>query len=292
MTKLSLNIKAGEKKYSTSIFIILIIFAFIFINSKHTSAEVIQKYKTGYINWSSGKIYSSGSAKFIPNTPDSPKIQRLAVFKAKKNARENLYKILMTVNIDSGTDLRSLMTIMPIFRILIQNFFKPVIEIPTHTYKRNKKIFKISLPLTGNNNLTSFILNLYPIRRVFPKPPTHVLAAYHHTGLVIDLRDFKFRPSFSTKIFDEKKRLIYDPSFVNKERYIRMGHIQFVSSLTSPRLPKRAGKRFLYIFPKSIKGKYSTDIILYNKDVTRLLSSYITRKNLKKCRVVVICKSF
>ena len=57
------------------------------------------------------------------------------------------------------------------------------------------------------------------------------------------------------------------------------------------RVTARVGSRFMLTVAKKTHGPLDTDLVLFDADSDRLLASPVTRDQLRRCRVVVLCKS-
>lgn len=262
--------------------------------------HVWQRVGAGAVDWTSFTVHISTETPFMPDHPDSPQQKTVVLAKARLLARKVLYQTLLRINLDNGSALDSTVAENDRLQEALQNRLLAgiqFVEPPAVTGKATITM-RLALPLKGKGRLLESLLPLFPHNRLIPQTKL-TNAVYNYSGLVLDARHLAFNPSLATRLLDESGRVLYGPSFTNRDRFVQAGHILFLSRLTSPRVKQRAGQRFFYAHAKELKPasslknrwKYGTDLVLFQHDARRLLASDSTRRRIRNCAVVVLCRS-
>jgi hypothetical protein len=255
--------------------------------------DVIQQTKQGHINWSKMTLYSEAAAPWQRLAADAQARRGPAKVAVQQQALGSLFRILHQLPVDGSTSIQSLSAADEgEMATHLQNMVpeRAFPWLPFHV-KENTVRMGLSLSLSGTDGLLTLLTNHYPLYELPPLPRGQIRAAFHHSGVVIDARHLPFIPALGTRVFNASGELVYGITHTDRTVYVEDGHILYLSDPRDPRLGLRAGSRFLLMVAKNTRGTSRTDLELFDADSDRMLASSITRDHLRRCRVVVLCKS-
>lgn len=254
--------------------------------------NVTEQGSAGQLNWSLMHASARGTAAIDKDALDYPLRLQHAYQAAREHARQQLYRTLLAIRIDSRLDLRQLLADTPEMRHRLQNFIfrQAYEEIPP--YRDGERVLTVCrIRLTGRGSLYELFPEIYPFFKVPPPTTYSYKGGYHYTGLVIDARHLPLRLSAGLSLYNDKGTLLYNPAFTDRRLFTAYGHLQFLTRLDHPQLKKRAGERFLYIHAARLAENAATDLVLNSRDADLILSSPTLAPALKNCRVVVLATS-
>lgn len=256
---------------------------------------VLEKVKRhhGVVDWTRLTISTTGTAPVNRDSSRYPLELQIAYSRARRNARQRLYMMLLEFRVDDRRDIRQLLADNPGMRNRLQNHIYQQAREVVPPYRRGRAVHtRASIRLTGSEGLYSLFPELYPFFRVLPDTVFLYRGGYHYTGLVIDARHLPLKPSSGLRIFNEKGLLIFSPAFTRRSLFRNRGHLQYLTGLGSPLLKRRVGVRYLYFLAKSLRPgtPAGSDIVVHDRDGDRILSSKTLHDAVKQCRVVVLCK--
>jgi len=168
----------------------------------------------------------------------------------------------------------------------IINYYNCDIEIENKKIHQNFLSLKSTLVLRGNNNLISMLYTELG-GEDFPEY-TDGSPEVEFTGLLIDLRDHQFNPSLFPKIQNEYGADLFNKFMVHPASVQEIGMVGYYSNPKDPNLIKRIGKNPYKLYPIQITGKNKTNIILPYEEGKKILSSSITKRNLKLCKIAIL----
>jgi len=253
--------------------------------------HMIEQNKKSTIDWTEKSIFSTGIAPFsINKVREHHKNNRAAL----RDAKKEFVKAIISIFINSESSVKIAMQYKANWMDQIINVLpkKSKIFIPP-TSKHGITTVTQKTLLTGSGSFLNMISNFYPIKKVFPPPFNRINHVTDYSGIVIDCRNHtNFKPAIGLKIYSEDGEIIYSPAFTKRNIFIRQGHITYYNKPKANLLKKIVGTNFLYIIPKSLKGSNNSDIVLYNRDIDKFISSKKTLKELTECKLVIIANSF
>lgn len=142
--------------------------------------------------------------------------------------------------------------------------------------------------LIGEKGLMNY-LNLSYDTEKFPEyPPIPVSEAY--SGLIVDARHLEMNPSLFPKILTDKGLEIYSVNLVNKNFAIDNGFVIYSNDPIKAMKDPRVGENPYFIVATNVIGKNKTQVTIPTKEAIKILSSKDTKKNLKKCKVIILLR--
>ncbi|WCL48019.1 hypothetical protein [Leptospira sp. GIMC2001] len=264
------------------------------------SADVLIKDFFGAIsNWTNFKLevetkeelqrisIDDGSENLDSETVSSLNHARTNAYqRAKKDNRQKLNRALEKITIDENYNLGEYMDENPNLREKIIHYYNAEPEIEKKKYEKNFLYLKSQLHFLGKNNLISkFYSELggeeFPILNDNLPPVAF-------TGLVIDARDFKLNPAIFPKIQNEYGADIFNKRIAHPASVQEFGMILYLSDPKSKLLEKRVGNNPYWTVPIGVTGKNKTNLTVSYEVALKILSSTITQKNLKLCKIVIL----
>jgi hypothetical protein len=142
--------------------------------------------------------------------------------------------------------------------------------------------------LIGSKGLLNY-LNIEYDTENFPEfPETPVFETY--SGLIVDARHLEANPSLFPRILTDKGLEVYSVSQVNKNSAIDNGFVIYLSDpIKAMKYPRIGNNPYLVVATNAI-GKNRTQFIIPTKEASKILSSKDSRKNLKKCKVIILLR--
>jgi hypothetical protein len=142
--------------------------------------------------------------------------------------------------------------------------------------------------LIGSKGLLNY-LDIEYDRENFPEFPA-IPVAEDYSGLIIDARHLEANPSLFPKILTDKGLEIYSTALVNKNFAIDNGFVVYMSDPIKAMKNSRVGENPYLVVATNATGKYKTQLTIPSKEATKLLAGKETRKNLKKCKVIILLR--
>jgi hypothetical protein len=255
--------------------------------------DVLMTGTSQVFNWTTLSLSTSLALPWQPAALDAAEKRVPIAEHLRRMVLASLQKNLLSLPIDGDVSVQDLMLDQEnTFSYEVQNFIPELAytSLPFHD-KDGMARMGMEISLRGRSGFLSMLSNHFPLYEVPPLPRGQTRAVFHHSGLVVDARHLPFQPALGTRIFNASGDLVYGVAYTDRTVYVEDGHILFLSEHDDPRVTARAGSRFLLMVAKDVRGPLSTDLVLFDADSDRILASAITRSHLKRCRVVVICKS-
>ncbi|MDR2734272.1 MAG: hypothetical protein LBC99_06440 [Spirochaetota bacterium] len=254
------------------------------------SGDVLEQSAQSMINWTSLSLRAQVSIPWQPLEQDAAEKRISIASLAKTRALADLYTTLLALPVDGGVRVRDLMD-SDDFSRSIQNFIPELAttSLPFHS-QNGRAEMGLEISLLGQFGFLSMFSNHFPIYALPPPPRGQTRAVFHHSGIIVDARHLPFQPALGTRILNASGDLVYSIAYTDRTIYVQDGHILFLSDPTDPRVVMRAGTRFFLVVAKDTMG--AGDLVLFDADSDHILASSVTRTQLKRCRVVVLCNSF
>lgn len=255
------------------------------------SGDVLEQSASSVINWTSLSLRAQVSVPWQPLEQDASE-KRLAIASLVRiRALTGLYKTLLALPVDGNVRVGDLAAAdTGDFSRTIQNFIpeSATTTLPFHS-RNGKAEMGLEINLLGQFGFLSMFSNHFPIYSLPPPPRGQTRAVFHHSGIIVDARHLPFQPALGTRILNASGDLVYSIAYTDRTIYVQDGHILFLSDPADPRVTSRAGSRFFLVVAKDVSG--TSDLVLFDADSDHILASSVTRTQLKRCRVVVLCNS-
>ncbi len=153
-------------------------------------------------------------------------------------------------------------------------------------YVQDNVLLDSSLKLLGKNGLISYIDFKYNTE-IFPEfLEKKNFSTY--SGLILDARHLNFEPSLFPKILTDKGLEIYSNLFVDKNSVIEKGMVLYLKDPKVAMLHKRVNENPYFLLALNVIDKVNLSIS--TNDAIKILSNEETKKNLKKCKVIILVK--
>jgi len=285
-----------ETRNQVKIFLMIL---FSFFMSYQIDAQVLRKDFFGsVVNWSDYSIFVESKEEIPKILVESDLIQSEFGFynlsdsrnysykRAKSSNRSKLNRSLENLYFDENYTIGEWMDQDSNLKSKIINYYNGDIEIENKKIHQNFLSLKSTLVLRGNNNLISMLYTELG-GEDFPEY-TDGSPEVEFTGLLIDLRDHQFNPSLFPKIQNEYGADLFNKFMVHPASVQEIGMVGYYSNPKDPNLIKRIGKNPYKLYPIQITGKNKTNIILPYEEGKKILSSSITKRNLKLCKIAIL----
>jgi hypothetical protein len=109
-----------------------------------------------------------------------------------------------------------------------------------------------------------------------------------YTGVIINTLNIDAKPALAPKIYSEDGSLVYGMSKIQSDGVITQGIVGYNRSLADAKANPRVGKNPLIINAIKVKGRYSTDLILDDKDARSLEQVGGSNGIFDNCKVVIV----
>ncbi|HMW05726.1 MAG TPA: hypothetical protein PK079_05980 [Leptospiraceae bacterium] len=142
--------------------------------------------------------------------------------------------------------------------------------------------------LLGSKGLMNYLMINYDTEKFPEFMEIPVPEAY--TGLIIDARHLDANPALFPRIFTDKGLEIYSMSLVNKNFAIDNGFVIYMSDPIKAMKHQRVGENPYLVVATNVIGKNKTGYTIPTKEATKILATKETKKNLKKCKVIIVLR--
>ena len=250
--------------------------------------EMIQKTKTGTINWSTGAIQARGSSKPVD---ESPEARTAAMQDARKKACHNLLETIRLVRINSATMVLNNMGIDEKTANNVETLVKDAAVVDT-VYLADGTIEE-TVQLQMRDELATLLLpkNIQQFETI-NFIATGDLAFRDtddvYTGLVVDAKGLNATPAMAPKIIDENGQEIFGSSYVSREFAIQQGMIAYSRDVKAASENSRVAGHPLVVEGMKVTGAGLSDIVISSTDAALIKGSPENLLVLKKCRVMIV----
>ncbi|TGN08312.1 hypothetical protein [Leptospira ilyithenensis] len=210
----------------------------------------------------------------------------LARKKAKEKLRMRLSQRIESLFLNSDYTLFEYSGSNPSVRTRINSFISE--EKETYDFQPKKNILesKASLHLATKQGLLAYLPMEYGTEEIPVFNESVLPVAF--SGLVVDARHLDLRQSLFPKIQSDRGLDIYSPVYVKESYAIETGYVIYRTDNNERYLEKRVGKNPFFVLALGLAGKNQTDLILPSDEVAKLLSHPDSRKNLTRCKVMIL----
>lgn len=270
----------------------------------NSSAELIELFPAGQINWTKGVVTAKGAADPQTNAHEATDNGELVSDRAKQQATYNVIDTLMRLRVDNQ---RCASNLFQTHREAL-----PKVE----EMARAAKVLHIDKDPSGREEIHmqmsiygGFAQLMLPveIRQVEPIKPLNGQTNRHdfhntginatdavieqgaYTGLIVDARGTGAKPSMVPVLRDEKGQVVFGPAYVSREFAVQHGICQYIRWMGDEwsKWPRVAPK------PLLVKGLRTDrpggcNIVISNSDASTLRGASSHVAFLKQCRVVIV----
>ncbi|PJZ82491.1 hypothetical protein [Leptospira meyeri] len=145
---------------------------------------------------------------------------------------------------------------------------------------------KASLPLKGKDGILAHIPFEYGTESV-PEFSEEVVPV-EFSGLVVDARHLNLKHALFPKIQTDRGLDIYSPLYVKEAYAMETGYIVYREEQLGKGIEAKVGKNPYFVLALATAGKNQTDLVIPTDEAAKLLSHPESRKNLTRCRVLIL----
>ncbi len=293
------------------IFFIPVIILFFSSNICY-SKDLIQNFKTGKINWTTGLVIAWGNGYASKGITDMRLAREFAKKEAILDARRNLIEIIKSVRLDSKVSIEDIaknwdLTEENIKRttydskiktdFLPDNRAKATVELKIYgkladsvyffsPEKEEAKSDKTMLSFPGGKSKETF--ERKKEGEFLTKESKTGKEESLYSGVIIDARNLEAEPALFPKIFNEREELIYSYTKVEYPYAMEQGMVRYERDLNSAQKDVRVKPRPLVIRAIRVKGEEKTDIVINDGDAKKLMNEEKTGGFLKQGKVIIV----
>ncbi|OGL47813.1 MAG: hypothetical protein A2W05_08415 [Candidatus Schekmanbacteria bacterium RBG_16_38_10] len=296
-------------------FLIIFFIPFIiFFSSNNTcySKDLIQNFKTGKINWTTGVVIAWGNGYASKEITDVRLARELAKKEAILDARRNLIKIIKSVRLDSKVSIEDIVKNWDITEdnikrttydskvktdFLPDNRAKATVELKIYgkladsvyffsPEKEEKKSDKTMLSFSRGKSEETF--ERKKEKEFLTKESKTGKEESLYSGIIIDARNLEAEPALFPKIFNEREELIYSYTKVEYPYVMEQGMVKYERDLKNAQKDVRVKPRPLVIRAIGVRGEGKTDIVINDGDAKKLMNEEKTGGFLKQGKVVIL----
>ncbi|MEJ2154224.1 MAG: hypothetical protein P8X96_02730 [Desulfobacteraceae bacterium] len=271
-----------------------------------TSADLIEHFSSGQINWTQGLVTAIG--EISAQEVDGMDMRQKGIDLAFRRAARNAYETLLQLRIDDQQSGASLFAEDPYTRSKIMDMAAESKILHMNWSPSGDGTLYVQMSLYGGFSqfvLPSDIRQVQPIKPLngkvhtpdFPDQPSdrhnEIAEPEHYTGLIVDARGTGAKPSMVPLLLNENGVEVFGPAYVSREYAVQHGICQYIRITNGswPSLPRVAPK------PLVVKGlktdpQGSCRIVISNADASRLRGSSSHLEFLKQCRVIIVLDKF
>lgn len=153
-------------------------------------------------------------------------------------------------------------------------------------FQKDNVILEERINLLGRNGVMNYIQLPFDSEK-FPEFEQEKYPV-PYTGLIIDARHLKAKPVLLPRIVTDAGLEIYSPYLVSKYYAIDRGMVAYLQDPMKAMKHRRVGDKPFFTIASDTYGENQTGYTIATEDAIRLLSASSTRKNLKRCRVIIL----
>ena len=265
------------------------------------TADFLERFPTGSINWTRGVITASGSASHldVKDVIESDTSYDQARLRAVRNLRSTLKRLRLNHQ-NCIVDLLS-------SQAYIQDQLDSMTSAADilNTEHNPEGDVQVTLGINFYGGFSQLILpsdiqqvdSIKPLigggaesrdaRQTF-EYSLHTVAPDAYTGLIVDARGIGATPSMVPVLKDENGREVYGPAFVSREFAVQYGMCRYMRGTGIADDLSRVTPKPLHVKGLSSVPDNSCCIVISNSDASRLRSVSYHLEFLKQCRVVIL----
>ncbi|MFO7965760.1 MAG: hypothetical protein R6U50_17675 [Desulfobacterales bacterium] len=258
-------------------------------------ADVVERFETGSINWTLGKLSATGIT--LPADDDPRKIDcQKALAAAKTRAFQQLLEIVKAVRIDADSRVGDFAEKSDRVMAKLMDMVKEA-DIVRQEYLTNGTAdVGVQMSLFGGFSQLVLPAEIEHVESVKPvnskvndiQGMVTSINASDYSGLIIDARGLGIKPAMTPRIYDENLNEVYGPVFVSRETAVQKGLCCYVDDMAYAIDHPSAGEYPLTVKGLRQKNGRGADIIISNADAQTLKSSSAHLAFLRQCNVIIL----
>jgi len=261
---------------------------------------VLESGENGGIDWTHGYIYAVGEG--IPMQGIAHKGQaRLTAQRASKlDATRNLLEMVKGVQIDSETTVENFMLKSDVIKTQVSGVIKgfQIVQNPKtqedYTYLSDGTVrCTIRVPLNGYGGLAEVLLPSEEAdeaedKKKKKKKKKRKADNIETTGLIINAKGLRVKPSLRPRILDENGNEIYGSSSVDRNYALRYGIVGYLKSVDAAEGHERVAAKALVVDGLRPEGPARTDVVLAEDEADEVGDLAKQSKLLDQCKVMFV----
>jgi hypothetical protein len=263
--------------------------------------QVVERIGTkGKINWSVGYVEATGIGVPPEECLAKPQARFLALKTAQAHARQNVLQVVNGIRLDSEMEIRDLTIASDVIKTQIDGLVQGAQIVKRGYFSDDAVEVVIRIPLYGDNSVVSIVMPVSVQDTLLASAasatsPGPVLAAAPFaqttetfTGLVVDVRGIRFRPTLKPKILDENGKEIYRFEMADPIYAVQQGISLYTRDLTAAQNNPRVTSYPLTIKALRSEGTMKGDVVVDDVDASGIGKAADNSDILKKCRVIIV----
>lgn len=267
------------------------------------SADFLERFPSGSINWTRGVVTASGSASLPADKgltgSDAPYDQ------ARLRAVRNLRSTLKRLRLNHQNCIVDLLSTQAYIQDQLEAMTSAA-DILNTEYSTDGGV-EVTLGINFYGGFSQLILPS-EIRQVESIKPLNAVAAESdnarhthgggysrrmiapdvYTGLIVDARGIGATPSMVPVLVDENGREAYGPAYVSREFAVQHGMCRYIRGTNNADDLPRVAPNPMRVRGLSAVPDKSCNIVISNSDAARLRGVSYHLEFLKQCRVVIL----
>lgn len=214
------------------------------------------------------------------------KAHSMARKKAREKLRVRLSQRLESILFNADYTVYEYTQVNQQARLRLNSYIGSEKEEYDFQFVKNVLEAKASLPLKGKDGIIAHIPLEYGQESV-PEFSEEVVPV-EFSGLVVDARHLSLKRALFPKIQTDRGLDIYSPVYVKEAYAIETGYIVYREEQAGKGVEAKVGKNPYFVLALGTAGKNQTDLIIPTDEAAKLLSHPESRKNLTRCRVLIL----
>ncbi|MCW7490092.1 hypothetical protein [Leptospira meyeri] len=214
------------------------------------------------------------------------KAHSMARKKAREKLRVRLSQRLESIFFNADYTVYEYTQVNQQARLRLNSYIGSEKEEYDFQFVKNVLEAKASLPLKGKDGILAHIPFEYGTESV-PEFSEEVVPV-EFSGLVVDARHLNLKHALFPKIQTDRGLDIYSPLYVKEAYAMETGYIVYREEQLGKGIEAKVGKNPYFVLALATAGKNQTDLVIPSDEAAKLLSHPESRKNLTRCRVLIL----
>ncbi|TGL10472.1 hypothetical protein [Leptospira meyeri] len=214
------------------------------------------------------------------------KAHSMARKKAREKLRVRLSQRLESIFFNADYTVYEYTQVNQQARLRLNSYIGSEKEEYDFQFVKNVLEAKASLPLKGKDGILAHIPFEYGTESV-PEFSEEVVPV-EFSGLVVDARHLNLKHALFPKIQTDRGLDIYSPLYVKEAYAMETGYIVYREEQLGKGIEAKVGKNPYFVLALATAGKNQTDLVIPTDEAAKLLSHPESRKNLTRCRVLIL----
>ncbi|MCD6490330.1 MAG: hypothetical protein J7K20_06370 [Thermodesulfobacterium sp.] len=298
-----------RKILSVSVILVCLMYVYVFAQNWQPVTDPVKVFSEGYIQ--------------VIGTSEEGQTRYRAIRAATVIAQRDLLEILQGLSMYGTTTIKDGMLQSETIRTTVEGFLKGAVkcgekyypergyaEVCMRLYIRGKGgLYDIILPLMKDEGLLPSSASFYKPKLIpevmekpqfngtpqVQKPSTPEVAKpseliYPYDGVIIDVRDYTFRPALINRILTEKGEVIFDPSKIVSSVLVERGCGGFTNNLDKAKALLKTWGSNNPMFIKAVGVVKLTDVKVSEDDAAAIFIHNQKTQFLNQAKVVFLLK--